>query len=163
MNTEKLNSWLTLLTNIGVLAGILFLGFEISQNTANMRVESYRNQSEGLIDMYATAVESEILFAALTKVGYSPTSCRVNPDLVAALSNEESLALTLWFRAHLVRLDSEVFQYNEGTLDEIYFQTLVLQALDNLVPWWEQFNPDLAVYAVSILDLHSYQGANCAN
>jgi len=113
--------------------------------------------------MYATAVESEILFAALTKVGYSPTSCRVNPDLVAALSNEESLALTLWFRAHLVRLDSEVFQYNEGTLDEIYFQTLVLQALENLVPWWEQFNPDLAVYAVSILDLHSYQGANCAN
>ena len=161
MNIDKLNNWLTLLTNIGVLAGILFLGFELNQNTASLRVESYRNQSEGLTEMYSTALGSEILFAAMAKVGYFPASCSVNPNSVAALTNEENLALTLWFRAHLVRLDSEVFQYNEGTLDQSYFRTQVLPALADFVPWWEEFNPDLVEYAVSILDQNSYQGTSC--
>ena len=33
MNTEKLNSWLGVLANIGVIAGIVFLAMEIRQNT----------------------------------------------------------------------------------------------------------------------------------
>jgi hypothetical protein len=33
MNTEKLNSWLGLLANIGVIAGIVILSFEIRQST----------------------------------------------------------------------------------------------------------------------------------
>ena len=33
MNTEKLNAWLGLLANIGVIVGIFFLAFEIRQST----------------------------------------------------------------------------------------------------------------------------------
>ena len=32
MDTEKLNKWVSLLANIGVLAGIVFLGLEIRQS-----------------------------------------------------------------------------------------------------------------------------------
>jgi len=33
MSLDSLNKWLTLLTNFGVLAGIIFLGIEMQQNT----------------------------------------------------------------------------------------------------------------------------------
>lgn len=32
MNSERLNRWLTLGANVGVIAGIIFLGFELRQN-----------------------------------------------------------------------------------------------------------------------------------
>jgi hypothetical protein len=40
MNVEKLNHWLMLAANIGVIGGIVFLAYEIRQNTSQMRTES---------------------------------------------------------------------------------------------------------------------------
>ncbi|MGS2721578.1 hypothetical protein [Paraglaciecola aestuariivivens] len=161
MNMQKLNDWLTLFTNIGVLAGIIFLAYEINQNTASMRVESYRSQAGGLSQMYATALDSDVLLSGLVKVGYMPSSCHLDTNLLGSLTTQEHLALTMWFRAHLVRLDSEVFQYNEGTLDEIYFKTQVLLAMDDFIPWWQQFNPELVDYALSVLEQNAYQRVEC--
>ncbi len=42
MNMGKMNSWLTLTANIGVLAGILFLAIELRQNSDIARADSYR-------------------------------------------------------------------------------------------------------------------------
>ena len=39
MNRDKLNWWLTLLANLGVLGGLVFVGFEIRQNTSQLRAE----------------------------------------------------------------------------------------------------------------------------
>ena len=40
MNLRTLNHWLTLVANIGVLAGILFLAFEIQQNTLATKLDA---------------------------------------------------------------------------------------------------------------------------
>ena len=40
MNVKKLNHWFMLAANVGVIGGILFLGFEIRQNTSQMRTEA---------------------------------------------------------------------------------------------------------------------------
>ena len=42
MNLDKLNKWLTLAANLGVIAGIIFLGIEISQNTDSIRATAYQ-------------------------------------------------------------------------------------------------------------------------
>lgn len=33
MKIQKLNNWLTLLANVGVIAGIVFLGIEVQQSS----------------------------------------------------------------------------------------------------------------------------------
>lgn len=38
MTMDKLNTWLTLIANIGVLAGIVFLAIEIRTNTETNRI-----------------------------------------------------------------------------------------------------------------------------
>jgi hypothetical protein len=40
VNRETLNWWLTLLANLGVLGGLVFVGFEIRQNTSQLRADA---------------------------------------------------------------------------------------------------------------------------
>lgn len=65
MNLEKLNQWLTLAANLGVMTGIVFLVFELNQNTQALQTESYTSVlemiSEGEI-ILATNAEFHDLF-----------------------------------------------------------------------------------------------------
>ena len=40
MDRDSLNWWLTLLANVGVLGGLVFVGFEIQQNTSQLRTDA---------------------------------------------------------------------------------------------------------------------------
>ena len=40
MDTDRLNRWLTLLANVAVVAGIIFLGFELRQNNELLQFEA---------------------------------------------------------------------------------------------------------------------------
>ena len=43
---EKLNHWLTLAANVGVIAGIIFLGLEIQQNTRTMQAAAIQDSTD---------------------------------------------------------------------------------------------------------------------
>ena len=40
MNLDSTNRWLTLAANIGVMAGIIFLAFELQQNTVATQLDA---------------------------------------------------------------------------------------------------------------------------
>ena len=48
MNRENLNWWLSLVTNFGVLCGLVFVGYEVRQNTVQLRAESSRSITESV-------------------------------------------------------------------------------------------------------------------
>ncbi len=54
MNIEKLNSWLSLIANVGVLAGIVFLALELQQSTNVARVSEYRENIQDIADWRST-------------------------------------------------------------------------------------------------------------
>jgi hypothetical protein len=65
MNTDKLNWWFTVTANIGVLAGLVFVGLEIQQNTSQLRTDasysitvSVNQQNEGI---YLSPALAELL------------------------------------------------------------------------------------------------------
>ena len=71
MNTEKLNSWLGVLANFGVIVGIVFLAFEIRQSTevaissaeldvSNMQTEFHLRLAENpdLAHLFAVGLEN---------------------------------------------------------------------------------------------------------
>ena len=47
LNLDNLNKWSTLITNIAVLAGIVFLGYELNQNNENLEAQSRYNYRDG--------------------------------------------------------------------------------------------------------------------
>ena len=40
MDRDRLNWWLTILANVGMLGGLVFVGFEIRQNTSQLRADA---------------------------------------------------------------------------------------------------------------------------
>jgi hypothetical protein len=48
---DRLNSWLSLIANIGVIAGFIFLAYEIQQNTAQLRADASYSINEALSSM----------------------------------------------------------------------------------------------------------------
>ena len=46
MNRKNLNWWLSVVANLGVIGGLVFVGFEVRQNTVQLRAESSRSITE---------------------------------------------------------------------------------------------------------------------
>lgn len=45
---DKTNQWLTLVANLGVIAGLVFLGYEIRQNTNIAKANAYRENAQDI-------------------------------------------------------------------------------------------------------------------
>lgn len=61
MRLRKLNSWMTLAANLGVVGGLIFLGLEIRQGTAQMRAEASYSINEGVSGLNAAIYNDPVL------------------------------------------------------------------------------------------------------
>lgn len=68
MSTSKIGEWLTIATNIAVLAGIVALVFEIGQNTKQLRAEASHNLLLNRIDVRSDVVNNSELAEFWTRV-----------------------------------------------------------------------------------------------
>lgn len=107
MNTEKLERWISLGANVGVLAGIVFLGVEIQQNTETTRAQMIQSRAEVAINLAAETFNSEFIPAIIGK-----------GDLPETLTEEESFRLMTWVRASLRNQDNNFQQYQQGYLGD---------------------------------------------
>jgi len=53
MNRKNLNWWLSVVANLGVIGGLVFVGYEVRQNTVQLRAESSRSITEMVNSMNA--------------------------------------------------------------------------------------------------------------
>ena len=61
---DKVNKWLTLVTNLGLIAGLFFLTLEIKQNTSQMRTGASFSINQGLNNLNS-AIYQDSTFAEL--------------------------------------------------------------------------------------------------
>lgn len=107
MRTEQLNSWLTLAANLAVLAGIIFLAIEISQNTDMMRTQMNQSRAELAMNEAESMYNSDYIPALLTKIRQG-----------GEVSAEERERYGHLFRALNRNWDNQLRQYREGFLDD---------------------------------------------
>lgn len=72
MRLTNLNEWLSLAANLGVLAGILFLVVEVSQNTRAINNESSWARVSVANDTYTMLVENEEIAELMIKYRSNP-------------------------------------------------------------------------------------------
>ena len=68
MNTEKLNRWLTLGANIGVLFGIVFLGVELRQNNDALQAQTREESYDQIMEFAEQIMGNPALASAISKV-----------------------------------------------------------------------------------------------
>ena len=113
MKMEGLNTWLTLIANVGVLAGIVFLAVELQQNTSMMRAQTRDSITEKTL--IATAPWSNSSYAAdiMWRGSNGEIASSSGPDWVTYQALVSNI-----FRIN----ENEFYQHEQGLFDEAEFQ-----------------------------------------
>ena len=123
LDTERLNKWLTLGTQIAVLAGIVFLAFEINQNTNMMRTQI--NQSRAELSMF----EAEAMYNS----AYIP-EILVKLRQGEPISDVEAERYGHFLRGLHRNMDNQLRQYREGFLPGNIPRSIRQAVMGEIVP-----------------------------
>ena len=126
MNFEKLNIWLSLFANIGVLAGILFLAIEISESNRQAQSSAYQSRVDEIDRSLREYAASETLPNIYVKVRNSG---------IESLTEEERERAFSWERARISRMQGQYYQYHEGYLDQESYDTMLEVGFLSLQMW----------------------------
>ena len=129
MDSSKLNNWLSLIANVAVVGGIIFLAIEIRQNNELLRSES---RQALLANDHTSLVADLEHLDVIKKLGFQEE-----------LSTEEQLRLSFVFLIDLRNREFEYAQYVNGLLDEptwLSYRNVILinHASGRGRVWWEK-------------------------
>ena len=96
---DRLNQWLTLLANLGVIAGLIFVGIEVRQNTLAIERELNTSFAD---NVHGRLSDSDYLAPIVTKI----MAKELDFEMLAELKNEYELTdieAQRWWR-HLMQI-----------------------------------------------------------
>ncbi|MBU26117.1 MAG: hypothetical protein CMD99_08835 [Gammaproteobacteria bacterium] len=126
----KTNTFITLSTataNVGVLVGLVFLIFEIKQNSAIALSQIRQERTLSIIDEYSAIAQDEIFSDLLARA--------LNDGDFDSVTNKEWNQLVHYELARSVRLEDVFFQYKKGLLDESVYSFSISMAASRLPIW----------------------------
>jgi hypothetical protein len=108
MELDKLNRWLTLAANIGVIAGIVFVAFEVQLNTSAIRSATI----QAITDASANSLRSLASDPEMAQL-------RLDGDKdLSSLSDLQAYQYHVYYRQHWLRFQNIFFQRRFGVLEE---------------------------------------------
>jgi len=111
MKPSSLNEWLTLIANVGVIAGIIFLAAEISQNTNMIRSQTRDAVAEKQADYFFT-IGANVETAGLLNRASNGTS-DFEPEERTAFFYLTQGIFRVW--------ENEFYQFQSGLFEEAEF------------------------------------------
>ena len=141
-NKIKLNEWLTLAANLGVLLGILLLAYEINLSRTVALAEIYQGRAHSRSESGLQIALSTGIFAQADQRLQELLQTQGVASAVAQLTPEERYALFNWHNSLMIRFDNVAFQYEQGLIPEAYFDTLK-RGLQRFMPIWRELGIDI--------------------
>ena len=127
---DKLNKWLTLAANIGVIAGLIFLGLEIQQNTVSTRMAARENATQGHIDYLGYLLDSTVLAQANKKLS--------NDQPVDDLEDNQ---IRIFLQMRWRHYERVFYQYRNGLISDqewTGFETGIIRSFRNENDLWRK-------------------------
>lgn len=135
MDSDRINKWITLIANVGVLVGIALLILEINQNNQLMRVQIEQSRSESHVAWYRDIALSDSLSELDAKAdNLKGTAMEVykqlNPVEQSRVRRVE--AARYWDYENLFA------QYEQGFISEEYWRERAIPAIRVAAPVWAE-------------------------
>jgi hypothetical protein len=118
MNLNKVNHWLTLLANIGVLAGIVFLAIEIRNSSNAVTAQMQDSIADGFTTLNMATINDP-------QVGVTMVIGMKQPD---RLSDTEAIRFSMYLRALFNQYIRVHGMYKIGLLDESHWALYAREA-----------------------------------
>ena len=133
MKSEKLNSWLALLANFGVVIGLALLFYELRETQSLA-------ETEASVRRLNQMQEAQTAFALSDTV--AALQVKAESKGVDSLSPVELRRLQYWEQSVRLRMRSQYIQYVRGYLDAETANGIVQAAVGSL-PYWEELGFEL--------------------
>jgi hypothetical protein len=138
MNADTMNRWLSLGANIGVVIGLILLLIELDQNSDLARAQIHQARADEQTSRMEERADTDYLAAVLEKLddvgGFRDLSA------LNALEPEEVGRLKWFLMSRFIDYDNLYYQYQQGYLDQEYYDSLVVNSVALYAPWWEELN-----------------------
>jgi len=138
VESDRLNKWLTLVANLGVLFGLVLLIFEIHQNNSLMQVQIEESRSKALVAWRRQIVGNEVI-AGL----YAKTNNLEGPPLETwnQLTPIEQVQLRYLISADFYAYENMYSQYERGFISEEYWQERIVPVIRARAQFWNVIYP----------------------
>lgn len=151
MNQNKINGWLTLLANIGVLIGLGLLVFEINQSNSLALAQIEQTRSESLLQWRREWVTDDYIAPLLTKAEalipegeFGQMSAldrqKATAEMLDELDPVERTRMSLFIGASYWDFENLYFQYKRGLVSETYWSERIAPAIVWDAPQWKAIN-----------------------
>ena len=119
MDTNKVNRWLTLGANLGVLVGIVLILIELNQNADLMKAQMTQERANQLGTLYDTMIHSDY-WPDIEAKRYAANS---DDEWIDLLTPAEQIRVRYrYFREH-DDIRNQYYQYKEGYLPQRIWDT----------------------------------------
>ncbi|MDH3640989.1 MAG: hypothetical protein OES38_02780 [Gammaproteobacteria bacterium] len=126
---ERMNQWMTLIANIGVLAGIVFVALEIQANTNAVRSATYQAFNDSSFSWADSQIENA---AELAEIYKHSSREELTPEQRLIVDGVTFKAFTI--------MESNYLHHRAGAMDDDLFETKMrgsVGALLNIKLWME--------------------------
>jgi len=137
MYFARMNQWLTLGANIGVLVGIFFLAYELNLSRTAAIAEIYQGRAHSRSEADLQKALSSPNFVAADIKFQSLLKTHNAKDAVSQLTEEERYLIRLWQSSLLIRFDNVAFQYSIGLIPDAYFKDTI-RGIQRFMPIWDE-------------------------
>ena len=138
MDTDRLNRWLTLGANLGVLCGLVLLVVEINQNSELTRVQIEQSRSESYVNWRRQiALNDNVasIFAKLDDMEGTST------QRLAQLNPTERIQALSIIEARFYDYENLYSQYQRGFVSEDYWRERAVPVIRSWAPRWNAAAP----------------------
>ena len=138
MNTDSVNKWLTLSANIGVVFGLILLLIELDQNSDLVRAQIHQARTDEHVTRVEIRSNTEFLAPALQKFSSAGGYGGDPVAAMAKLSPIEAYRVRQFLASRAADYANLYYQYEQGYLDEEFYEFTVVTAIERYGPLWEE-------------------------
>ncbi|MEJ2238529.1 MAG: hypothetical protein P8X82_09555 [Gemmatimonadales bacterium] len=107
---DRLNSWLAVLANLGVLVGIIVVVLELNQNSEMVRAQTRNELSNGIVGLLSAGAENSELASIMRRANSGE---ELTADEFVQFEERQAAMYRYWENVH--------YQYRQGLYDETEF------------------------------------------
>ena len=135
MDSDKINRWLTLGANLGVLVGIILILIELNQNAELMRAQMTQARSDAVVASYRDQQHSPYW----AQIRAKRRGAKSAQEWIESLTPEEYERVFYHHLAEYHSIRTQYVQYHAGYLDESIWNSSTRGQIIRLAETWPFF------------------------
>jgi len=136
MKADSEKKWMSLGANLGVVIELFLLILELNQNSDLARAQIHQARSDAQVSRLEDRADTKYLAPLLDKIqlfgGFA------NLSSTDEFTPDELIRFRVFLQARHQDYDNLFYQYQQGYLDEEYYQFTLSNAIRLFSPWWDK-------------------------